>query len=256
MPLMFAYTRKERITAAVTKRWQLLSLLFGAGLMLDGLTGPGAQALTVTQSAAFSPVLQVDGETQKTGLLVGGLSTSLTDVSVTINLTKCGGLTPISADGTCNSNDFSYNREIQLFLDSPSGTSAGLVYQDDLTGQAKGATVTWSFNDSFTSSLFGGSTLASGDYLPADSFSSFTGENPNGTWLLYFEDTTPGAPLSINSWSISVTDNTAPGPTPGPSPDPITSEVPGPLPLLGVAATLTWSRRLRKRVRAVQRLPH
>lgn len=228
--------------ASLVRPTLFLGWLCGVGLSLNVLGGVPAKALTVTNSATFSPVLDVDGGVLDTGLTIGGLGTSVTSVSVAISLTKCGGLASITTGGVCTSSDFSFNREIQLFLASPLGTMAGLVYQDDLSGQTPGATVTWNFQDSF-SGVVGGASLVSGNYQPSDTFSVFNGEDPNGIWSLYYEDTTPGGPFSINSWSISVTDNTPPGP--GPSP----ADVPGPLPLLGVAATFAWSRRIRTRLR-------
>jgi len=165
----------------------------------------------------------------------------VTNVSLSVSLTKCGGLVPIGASGECNSPDFSFNREIQFFLESPEGTFAQMVFQDDLSGQTPGTTVTWNFQDSFSSPV-SGTSLVSGNYRSSEPFSIFNGENPNGTWRLTYEDTVPGAPLSLNGWSISVTDETGPGPGP--------ADVPGPLPLAGLAAAFGWSRLLRKRIRA------
>jgi MYXO-CTERM domain-containing protein len=227
-----------------------LPLLFvglcASELTLNLFSGMSARALTVTNSEAFSPVLQVDGGIRNTGLIIGDLGASVTNVLLSVSLTKCGGLVPIDPSGVCNSPAFSFNSEIQLFLQSPAGTFAQMVYQDDLSGQKSGATVTWNFQDSFSSPV-GGSSLVSGNYpnyKSAEPFSIFNGENPNGSWRLYYEDTTPGGPLSINSWSIAVTDETGPGP--GPSP----ADVPGPLPLFGLAAAFGWSRLLRQRTRA------
>ena len=234
---------KVQFAPTVARLPFLLAGLCASGLTLNLLSGMPARALTVTNSEAFSPVLQVDGGILDTGLLIGGLGSSVTNVSLSVSLTKCGGRVPISSSGVCNSPDFSSNREIQLFLESPTGTFAQMVYQDDLSGQTPGATVTWNFQDSFSSPV-SGSLLVSGSYQSADPFSIFNGEAPNGTWRLYYEDTTPGAPLSLNSWSISVTDENGPGPGPTPA------DVPGPLPLFGLAAAFGWSRLLRKRIRA------
>lgn len=234
---------KSQFAPAIARLPLFLAGLCASGLSLNLLSGMSARALTVTNSEAFSPVLQVDGGIRNTGLLIGGLGTSVTDVLLSVSLTKCGGLVPISSSGVCNSPDFSFNREIQLFLESPTGTFAQMVYQDDLSGQTPGATVTWDFQDSFSSPV-SGSLLVSGSYQSADPFSIFNGEAANGTWRLYYEDTTPGGPLSLNSWSISVTDENGPGPGPTPA------DVPGPLPLFGLAAAFGWSRLLRKRIRA------
>ena len=232
---------KVQFAPTVVRLPFLLAGLCASGLPLNLLSGMPARALTVANSEAFSPVLQVDGGILDTGLLIGGLGSSVTNVSLSVSLTKCGGRVPIGSSGVCSSPDFSFNSEIQLFLESPTGTFAQMVYQGDLTGQTPGATVTWDFQDSFSSPV-SGSLLVSGSYQSTDPFSIFNGEAANGTWRLYYEDTTPGGPLSINSWAISVTDETGPGPTP--------ADVPGPLPLFGLAAAFGWSRLLRKRIRA------
>jgi hypothetical protein len=161
---------------------------------------------TATNSVVFSPVLQIDGGSADTGLLISNLGPLVTNVLVTVSITKCGGSGSITSAGVCTSPNFSFNSEIQLFLESPTGTLVGMVYQADVTGQTPGATATWSFQDSFAGPV-GGSSLVSGNYQPSDLFSVFNGENPNGTWKLQYEDTTPGEPLSVNSWSITVTDN-------------------------------------------------
>ena len=234
---------KVQLAQSIARLPTLFAGLCASGLTLDLLSDMPARALTATKSETFSPVLQVDGGIRDTGLLIGGLGASVNNVSLSLSLTKCGGLAPIGSSGACNSPDFSFNSEIQLFLKSPTGTFAQMVYQGDLSGQTPGATVTWNFQDSFSSPV-GGSSLVSGNYQSADPFSIFNGEDPNGTWRLYYEDTTPGGPLSINSWSLSVTDENGPGPGPTPA------DVPGPLPRVGVAAAFGWSRLLRKRIRA------
>ena len=234
---------KAQFAPAILRLPLFLAGLCASGLAINLLSGMPARGLTVTKSESFSPVLQIDGGILDTGLLIGGLASSVTNVSLSVSLTKCGGRVPISSAGVCNSPDFSFNSEIQLFLESPTGTFAQMVYQGDLSGQTPGATVTWDFQDSFSSPV-SGSLLVSGNYKSADPFSIFNGEAPNGTWRLYYEDTTPGGPLSINSWSISVTDENGSGPGPTPA------DVPGPLPLFGLAAAFGWSRLLRKRIRA------
>lgn len=234
---------KVQFAPTIVRLPLLLAGLCASGLTLSMLLGMPARALTMTSSESFLPVLQVDGGFRDTGLLIEGLGNSVTNVSLSLSLTKCGGIVPISDSGVCSSSDFSFNREIQLFLKSPTGTFAQMVFQGDLSGQTPGAQVTWNFQDSFSSTV-GGDFLISGNYRSKEPFSIFNDEDPNGIWSLIYEDTTPGAPLSINSWSISVTDEN--GPDPGPTP----ADVPGPLPLFGLAAAFGWSRLLKKRVRA------
>jgi len=235
------------LTSSIAGPPLLIACLSATGLFLNFLSIMPAQALTVTNSATFNPVLQVDGGYLDTGLAISGLGTSVTSISLSVSLTKCGAT--INADGSCNVSsppDFSFNEDIGLYLISPGGTLSAMVLpypRSSLSGQDGGATVTWNFQDSFSSTV-GGSALVSGSYQPTDLFSGFNGQSPNGTWTLRYEDTTPFAPLSINSWAISVTDETGSGPGPTPA------DVPGPLPLFGVAAAFGWSRLLRKRIRA------
>jgi hypothetical protein len=186
-------------------------------------------ASAATQSATFSPVLIVDGDSGSTGFTFSGFTGPVSGVTTTINLTKCDD--PInSSTGACEGTGKSYNDEIQLLLQSPTGTIVELVPFDALDGQAPGDTVTWTFADS-ASSVVSGNLLVSGTYLPSSPLSVFIGESGNGTWKLLFEDSSGGDPLSINSWSLTVN-----------------QQVPGPLPVLGAAAAFGISRRLRGRI--------
>jgi hypothetical protein len=188
-------------------------------------------ASAATQSATFSPVLIVDGDSSSTGFTFSGFTGPVSGVTTTINLTKCND--PInSSTGACEGTDFSYNEEIQLLLQSPTGTIVELVPFGALDGQRPGDTVTWTFADS-ASSMVSGNLLVSGTYLPSSPLSAFIGESGNGTWKLLFEDNYVLDSLSINSWSLTVN---APLP------------VPGPLPVLGAAAAFGISRRLRGRI--------
>ena len=224
------------IAARRVHRASMATAVSAACLALPLLAPPAASALT--QSATFDRVLQVDGNSASTGFTFSGFTGPVSSVTTTINLTKCG--VSISTTGACLGASSSYNDEIRLSLQSPTGTIVSLVTIGNLSGQTPGGTVAWTFDDTASASLVGVSSLVSGTYLPLSSLSAFSGQNGNGTWNLLFRDDTPGAPLSINGWSLTV--NAAAGPTP--------SDVPGPLPLFGLAAAFGWSRLLRKRIRA------
>jgi hypothetical protein len=190
-------------------------------------------ASAATQSATFSPVLIVDADSGSTGFTFSGFTGPVSGVTTTINLTKCDD--PInSSTGACEGTRTSFNNEIQLLLQSPTGTIVELVPFGALRGQRPGDTVTWTFADS-ASSVVSGNLLVSGTFLPSSPLSAFIGESGNGTWNLLFEDGAGGDPLSINSWSLTVN---APLPLP----------VPGPLPVLGAASAFGISRRLRGRI--------
>jgi hypothetical protein len=172
-----------------------------AWITIAGLQAPGAWSQSITQSATFNPVLQVDAGSGYTGLDFTGISSPISGARTTINLTKCDD--PISSTGVCVGPRNSYNDEIRLRLRSPSGTIVPLVNSGTLSGQRPGNTVTWTFSDAASAAL-SGSSLISGTYLPASSLSAFSGEGGNGTWDLLFEDTGDGDPLSINSWLLEL----------------------------------------------------
>jgi hypothetical protein len=177
-----------------------------AGLIwvLSLLTSNGLAAV-VTNSANYSPVLEIDGGTATTSLSIAGLGPDprIVKVTTTINLTK--GDDPISPNGDPLGSGFSFNDEIGLALISPTGTRVALQIPDStLDGQAGGgARVTWTFDDSALATI-SGDQLISGTYQPAELLSLFNFENGNGTWILEYEDTAGGDPLTINSWSLTV----------------------------------------------------
>ena len=207
-----------------------------SGILATSLASPlllAPAGLAFTQSATFNPVLQVDSSGGSTGFSFAGFTGSVYSVLPTINLTKCDN--PIdSITGECIGTGFSFNREIILNLQSPSGTVVPLVKLDQLSGQTPGDTVTWTFDDT-SSSILSGDVLVSGTYLPSSPLYAFRGENGNGLWQLLFNDGVGSDPMSINSWSLTVNQD----------------QVPGPLPVLGAATALSYSRRIRRRLAKV-----
>jgi hypothetical protein len=188
-------------------------------------------------------VLQIDGSSASTQLVISDLLRPITKVTTSINLTKCN--LAISNAGVCEYPGRSYNEEIGLALKSPTGTTVALLNVLTLGGQTPGGTVTWLFDDA-ASSAVRGDTLISGTFLPASSLGAFNGEVGNGIWELLYTDDAGGDPLSINSWSLSVSDTAS---TRLPIlRDSGAAPAPGPLPILGASAALGWGRRLRKRI--------
>ncbi|MFM9103950.1 MAG: proprotein convertase P-domain-containing protein, partial [Cyanobium sp.] len=181
----------------------LLTLTAGlsAALLVPLLSPAAAEAAAITATAAetFDPVLQVDGGTSSTPLTISGLlaGSTIAKVTTTINLTKCDN--PIdSATGACLGSGFSFNNEIGLALQTPTGTVVGLIVDNTLDGQTPGDTVTWTFMDSALGGI-GGNQLVSGTDLPTSPLSAFNGEAGNGAWTLIFRDSAGADPLSINS---------------------------------------------------------
>jgi hypothetical protein len=178
-----------------------------AGLIwvLFSLTSNGLAAV-VTNSANYSPVLVIDGDTATTSLSIAGLGPDprIAKVTTTINLTKSSDT--ISADGDPLGSGFTFNEEIGLVLISPVGTRVALqIPGSTLDGQdGGGARVTWTFDDSALATI-SGDQLISGTYKPAELLSLFNLEDGNGTWTLEYTDDAGADPMSINSWSLTVT---------------------------------------------------
>ena len=160
---------------------------------------------------SINPVLEVDAGSGTTSLNFAGLTSPITSVTTTVNLTKCDD--PISSTGVCEGSGFSFNSEIVLQLISPDGTTVNLIDEDTFFGQIPGTTVTFTFNES-SSNPIGGNFLVSGTFNPTGNLNDFIGEDGNGNWTLFFEDVASGDPLSINSFSVTVntTVNTVPEP--------------------------------------------
>jgi hypothetical protein len=185
-----------------------LSCLLAIPVLALAVAAPQAKAITITNSAIYNPVLQVDGSTSTTQLSITGLNAAIAQVTTTIDLTKCPGT--ISSIGICTNTplqngDFTYNSEIVLILTSPTGTSRNLVVENTFSGQnaANGARAVFTFSD-FAPTAVGGSTLVTGTYRPVQTLSAFNNTNGNGNWTLTYRDTVAQDPLAINSWSLSV----------------------------------------------------
>jgi hypothetical protein len=159
-------------------------------------------AVVVTASTNYNPVLFVDGGINSTFMTIAGLTGPISGVTTTINLTKSDD--PISSTGDPLGTGDSYNDEIGLTLKSPFGTLVNLIVPDTLGGQEPGARVTWTFDDAALGGI-SGDLLLNGTYLPASPLSAFNGEAGNGSWELIYIDDAEGDPLTINSWSLSVT---------------------------------------------------
>lgn len=122
-----------------------------------------------------------------------------TDVNLVINYDK--------TDGSCASpgTDNSYHDEHGFQLQSPIATQV-TVFDP---GQFSGATsttpgVTQTFDDASVTAIPGG-IPATGTYMPNNSFTSFNGQNPEGTWTLRASETAGGDPLCIIGVDIVIT---------------------------------------------------
>ncbi|MGE3541431.1 MAG: PEP-CTERM sorting domain-containing protein [Candidatus Tectimicrobiota bacterium] len=176
---------------------------------------------------------------------VSGVGERITDVDILINFSKCDDPAPGPGDANCLGGDFSFNREIDLLLTSPSGTAVSLVIEDTYDGQTPGARVVVTFDDEATTPV-GGSRLQSGSFQPVSLLSAFDGEDPNGIWTLRVTDTVGADPLQFYCGVLGI--NEAPTSTDAACTT-VSSAVPEPstyaMFLTGLGALFAYARRRR-----------
>jgi hypothetical protein len=122
-----------------------------------------------------------------------GLGASLSDITVTLNVS--GGM----------------NNGLYAYLVGPKDTTVTLLNQPGVGVNGYGATgagMNITLSDAGSTSIqneTSGSVL-SGTYQAAGSLSALNGNDPNGTWTLYFSDTLAGGGNStLNGWSLDIT---------------------------------------------------
>jgi len=170
--------------------------------------GP-ANAILISASDSFAPVLQVDGSSSSTSLIFTDAG-SIADLNVFIDFTKCDD--PILSNGTCSGLGFTFNSEIVFSLTSSAGTVVDLVLAGTYSGQTPGARVGVLFDDD-AATIVGGSFITSGTFAPIGSLADFNGEDLLGSWTLNFTDTVRFDPLSLNAWRIDATIADVPEPS-------------------------------------------
>jgi subtilisin-like proprotein convertase family protein len=117
-------------------------------------------------------------------LPVSGLSGRVIDANVTITLAH-----PRVSD-------------LSLTLVSPSGHFVNLVPYGGASGANFGTTT---FDDSAVRPLSAGAAPYAGTFRPAEPLAGFDSDNPNGAWVMFINDNTPGATGSLNDWSLDLT---------------------------------------------------
>lgn len=183
----------------------LTSLAVASALLFSA---QAASAAPLTISEAFSPVKVVDD----THTFNVGTSGTITDVNITIDLTKCDG--SISSSGACLTGGYSYNYDIVFDLISPDGTTVSLIAGDTFSGQTPGARVSITFDDA-AATLVGGSVLSTGSFQPIGSLARLIGEEMAGIWSIHYRDTAGADSLSFNGYSITF--NSSPSQVPLPA---------------------------------------
>ena len=104
-----------------------------------------------------------------------------------------------------------YNGDLIAYLVSPNGTEVSLLNLPGVTtgnpfGNAgSGFSITLADDNSAITAATGtpGATVT-GTYAAAGSLSSFAGSAINGTWTLFFADTSPGGVTTLDSWNLAI----------------------------------------------------
>ena len=190
----------------------------------DGsLTASDSFVLTVNPAAEQPEATMTFSNTSP--IAIRNKSSEATLYPASINVT---GMTGLISNVTVRLNNFSQSRanDMDVLLVSPSGQKM-LLMSDVGTGPTSDATLT--FSDKASAYLPETGSLTSGTYKPtnygttsdnlsapapagpfANSFTTFQGQNPNGTWKLFVRDEGSGQNRRINNgWTLNISTSSA-----------------------------------------------
>jgi Ca2+-binding RTX toxin-like protein len=142
-----------------------------------------------------TPLAIPDYSTVTSSLDISGLSGSITDVNVLLNISH------------------SWNSDLRVYLIAPSGTQVELFTEVGIGGQGFLNTL---LDDEAANSIASGSGSFSGTFRPEGKLSAFDGSNGNGIWKLKIIDAAEGDTGKLNSWSLILNGGTTPPPPPPP----------------------------------------
>jgi subtilisin-like proprotein convertase family protein len=170
----------------------------------------GAEVLTATQNTDIvipTTPANVKGTPYPSTIGVQGADGAITDVNVNLNITH------------------SFPDDLDILLVSPSGDSEILMSDACGTADLVGTSITLdnaagsALSDSgpCSNGTFQPTNIGTGDVWPAPAPASpettqlgnFNNETPNGVWSLYVLDDADEDGGTINSWSLTITTNTA-----------------------------------------------
>ncbi|MFN8273672.1 MAG: PKD domain-containing protein [Flavobacteriaceae bacterium] len=116
------------------------------------------------------------------------------------------GITPTTVSNTtiasvCLDISHTFDGDLDIFLQAPNGVQIDL--SSDNGGGGDNYTGTC-FSSSATTLITAGTVPFNGSYIPEQAFSTLNGSNVNGTWQLFVRDDTGIDTGTINSWSITL----------------------------------------------------
>lgn len=191
------------------KAWPLCLVMAVAAL---GVLAPvaSAETLTATQNTDITiptTPANVEGTPYPSTINVQGADGGITDVNVTLNLSH------------------TFPDDLDILLVSPSGDSEILI--SDVCGSTDLSSVVLTLDNSAGSAISDGGPCGSGTFQPTNigagdvwpapapaspgttQLGSFNNETPNGVWSLYVLDDENEDGGTVNSWSLTITTNTA-----------------------------------------------
>src|SRR5262245_61906750 len=176
-------------------------------LLLTMPTTP--ETVTVTNSNFGTVDGSATGDTLSRDFIVSDAGTTITNVDILVDFSKCSNPAPGPAPGPndtrCIGTGFSFNSDIAFQLVNPSATTVDLVFSSfnspneasTYSGQTPGARVSVTFDDQAGPQV-GGQSLQFGRFQPVEPLTAFNSQSPNGTWTLILQDTFNGS-FSDNS---------------------------------------------------------
>ncbi len=174
--------------------------LLGVSFFLSFLVPLNAATVTASKTNSTPVCVDASSGTQSVTFVPGvdiPVGAQITDVRISVQFEKkdasCGGG---HAGGT------PFNNEIHYRLTSPSSTQVEVISAGTFATDPYRGVVTFNLSDAF--GALPSTMPAGGSYHPSGSFSSFAGENPNGTWSLFIEDTVGSDVLQHISYTLTI----------------------------------------------------
>ncbi len=151
------------------------------------ITGTVVPTGTLLPCAGDVPKAIPDNGTVTSTLSVGGATTGITDVNVTLTITH------------------PYDGDLDVYLIGPEGTRVELF--TDVGGRADFATTV--LDDEAATAITAGSAPFTGSFRPEGTLAAFDGADPNGTWTLELtDDHAEGYVGTLMSWCLTLTMDT------------------------------------------------
>ncbi len=181
------HARRMLLAAGVT------SAVVGMVVVIGGVVPVGAG--TVTDTVSYTgPVVPIPDASDLSGDHPGAVATATLEVSGVLspisdlNFRLDGSACSATAASTTVGIDHTFVNDLEVKLESPSGTTVLLIDNVDGSGNNLCQTL---LDDEGASSINAVATAAapfSGTYTPSNPLSAFDGEDPNGTWKLHVQD--------------------------------------------------------------------